>query len=94
MQRAFVRLRIPYVTRHFRRIIPVWEADFLQLAGEETIVVACDVGIEPVQTVFLEQMRLPQIADVIIDTAAFAPARNGPDVASQHRQEANGAKQL
>src|ERR1700682_3486740 len=37
-------------------------------------------------------MRLPQIAYVIIDPAAFAPARYRPDVARQHQQKAEAAK--
>ena len=41
----------------------------------------------------LEQMRLPQIADVVVDAAAFAPARDRPDVARQHQKATEAAEQ-
>ena len=43
---------------------------------EIMIVVEGDVGVDAAETEPLEQMRLPQIADIVIDPAGFAPARD------------------
>ena len=72
-------------------IVPPGKADRLQLVDEIVVIVAFDVGIESIEAELLEQMRLPQIADVVIDPAALAPARDGPDVAGQHQQKAEAA---
>ena len=76
-----------------RHNVPFRIADRLQLVLEIVVVVENDVGIDAAKAVFLEQMRLPQIADVIIDAAAFAPARHRPDIARQHREQAEAAEE-
>ncbi|GLR88764.1 hypothetical protein GCM10007857_54770 [Bradyrhizobium iriomotense] len=37
----------------------------------------------------LKQMRLPKIADVVVDAAALVPMRDQPDVAGQHGEKNN-----
>ena len=76
------------------RIVPGRKADRLQLGSEIVIVIARDVGVEAVEAETLEQMRLPQIADVVIDSARFAPARNRPDVAGQRSGSKARRKEL
>src|SRR6266567_5597378 len=68
------------------RILPFGEGNFLQLAFEITIVVPDRVGVEPTSTEALEQMRLPEIADVVIHTARLAPARHCRNVAGKDRE--------
>ena len=73
--------------------MPFRVADRLQAVLEIVIVVEGDAGIDAAEAEPLEQMRLPQIADVVIDAAALAPARDVSDVARQHQQEAETAEQ-
>src|SRR5207244_1246123 len=63
------------------------KADVAELAGEIAVVVFGDVGVETGQPKALEQMGLSQIADIIIDPAAFVPARDRENIARQHREE-------
>ena len=42
----------------------------LQLADEITVVVTADVGVEAGKAEALKQMRLPEIAEIVIDAAA------------------------
>ena len=49
--------------------------------------------LSPLRKFALEEMRLPQIAHVVIDAAAFAPARHRPDIARQHREQTDAAEE-
>ena len=56
--------------------MPFRVADRLQAVLEIVIVIEGDVGIDAAEAEPLEQMRLPKIADVVINAAVFAPARD------------------
>ncbi len=87
----FVDLLDPGVAGNSLWVVPFRKADRLQFIDEIMIIVARDVGVEPAGSEFLEQMRLPEIADVVIHPAALVPARYRPDVARQHQQKAEAA---
>jgi hypothetical protein len=76
------------VAGNSRWVIPFRKVDLPQLVLEIVVVVENDAGIDAAEARFLEQMRPPQIADVGVDAAAFAP-----DIARQHREQAEAAKQ-
>jgi len=55
------------------------------------VVIPGDVGVEAAKPEPLEQMRLPEIADVVIDCAGLGPGGDRPDIAGQHHQKAEAA---
>ena len=74
MQYIFVGIRIPGMARKSLYVIPFRKIDLLQLVLEIMIVVEGDVGVDATEAKSVEQMRLPQIADIVIDPAGFDPA--------------------
>src|SRR5262245_49365283 len=80
-------LRHRGMTWSTHRIAPCGIADVTQLAGEIAVVVLGDVGLEASEPEALEQMRLAQIADVVIDAAAFVPARDRQNIADENAKE-------
>jgi len=55
------------------------------------IVVAGNVGIEAGQSEPLEQVGLPQVADVVEDAARLVPARHRPQIAGENQQAKQAA---
>src|SRR5947208_2485195 len=92
LQDMFIRSRNEGVTGDPLYIIPFRKADRLQLVLDIVIVIIGDVGIDSAEAEPVEQMRLPEIADVVINAAAFAPARHRRDIARQHREQAQAAE--
>ncbi|MGY4485943.1 hypothetical protein ACVWWR_005134 [Bradyrhizobium sp. LM3.2] len=79
------------VTGRGGRIGPVRIADRLQLCFQIAIVVAGEAGVEALrETEPLEKMRLPQVADVVIDAAVLIPSQHRPEMAGQHREKQDG----
>ena len=56
------------------------------------IIVEGDVGVDAANAKSVEQMRLPQVADIVIDAAGFDPAGYRPDIADEDDEESDGAK--
>src|SRR3954463_4597115 len=69
------------MTRGRIRICPCRVTDLSRECCKIMIVVAADIGIEPAQPEPLEQMSLPQIADIVIDPRSLGPMAHGPKVA-------------
>ena len=63
------------------------KANAAQLAGEILVVVFGDVGVEAGQTEALKQVRLPEIAEIVIYAAALAPARDRENIAREYREK-------
>jgi hypothetical protein len=77
--------------------IGVWQGgrpDDAKLRREVTVVIAGDIRVETAEAEALEQMRLPQIADVVIDAAGLGPARHRPDLAREQQQAEQAANDL
>ncbi len=79
--------------RHFW-IVPVWIIDRLQFFGEIMIVIAGHIRVQAIKVVFLEQMGLPQIADVVVNAPALAPARYRPNIAGENGEQSETAEYL
>jgi hypothetical protein len=75
-------------------VIPCRKIDLLQLVLEIMIVIEGYVGVDPAKAKSLEQMRLPEVADIIIDAAGLNPARYRPDIADQYDEEADCTEDL
>jgi hypothetical protein len=58
------------------------------------IVVPRDIRVQTVKPKSLEEMGLPQIADVVVNTAAFAPMGHRPNIAGKNGKEDETAKSL
>jgi hypothetical protein len=58
------------------------------------IVIAGDVRVQSDKSEFLEQMSLPQIADIVVNSAGFAPSRHRPNVAGEDDDESEPAKKF
>src|SRR4051812_22735772 len=82
------------MTRGRIRICPCRVTDLSRECCKIMIVVAADIGIEPAQPESLEQMSLPQIADIVIDSRSLGPMAHGPKVARKDDQAKGTAKHL
>src|SRR5262245_35610962 len=80
------------MARSSLRITPFRKIDLLQLVLEIVIVVEVNVGVDATKTKSVEQMRLPQVTDIVVDAAGFDPAGYRPNIAEQHDEEANRTK--
>src|ERR1700733_5469962 len=60
------------------------------------VVIPGKIRVQALKPKPLEQMSLPQIADVVVNAAAVIPARHRPYIAGQHRKtyEAAGNFQM
>src|SRR5215217_508315 len=58
------------------------------------IAIRRDIRVQALQSVALEEMRLPQVTDIIVDAANFVPAGDRPDIADENHQKSDAANSL
>ena len=75
-----------------RYVTPGGEFDIAELACEIVIVIISKIRIQPMPSETLEQMRLPKIADVVVDATTLVPMRDQLDIAYQYQQK-DGAEE-
>ncbi len=93
LHHAFARRQQRVADRH-GRVAPCDRLDLLHRGLEEAVVVACVIGVEAGDAEALEQVRLAQVAEVVVDAAALAPVQHRPGVAGEDRQEGDAEHQL
>lgn len=58
------------------------------------IVIPGDIRVQAAKPEFLEQMSLPQIADIVVNAAAFAPVRYRPHIAGEDGEQCETTENL
>jgi hypothetical protein len=73
--------------------VPFGVANFLGQIGEIAVIVAIEIGINSAGPESLEQMGLPEVADIIVDAGSFGPGAHRPEIAEDDSEENDRPKQ-
>src|SRR4051812_7076587 len=94
LQHALAGAGHVYVTDRLVFVVPSGLTDFGDQLTEIAVRLGPDVGVDAVQAVLLEQVRLAQVAQIVGDAAALAPPRHGPDIGRDDSEADEAADQF